>query len=92
MLQHFVSLAAGATTLPMPPELAGSSTGQQKRLSGEVDTTSLWQHQLQQLLKSAQQLQQQHEEGERSAAVQQQQEAAANSLLGSVSRMPCCRP
>jgi hypothetical protein len=87
MLQHFVSLAAGATTLPMPPELAGSSTGQQQRLSCEVDTTSLWQHQLQQLLKSAQQLQQQHEEGERSAAVLQQQEAAANSLLGSVSRM-----
>jgi hypothetical protein len=87
LLQQFGSLAARATTLPLPPELAGGSSSQQQQPSGEVDTASLWQHQLQQLLKSAQQLQQQHAEGGRSVAVLQQQEAAADSLLESVSRM-----
>lgn len=87
LLQQFGSLAAGAATLPQPPELAGSSSSSQQQPSGEVDTASLWQHQLQQLLESAQQLQQQRAEGGRSVAVLQQQEAAAERLLESVSRM-----
>lgn len=89
LLQQFGTLAAGASALPLPPELTGSSGDQQQQQQqfGEVDTASLWQHQLQQLLETAQQLQQQHAEGARSADALQQQQTAAEGVLESVSRM-----
>lgn len=87
LLQQFGSLAAAATKLPQPPALAGSAADAQQQLAGEVDTASLWQHQLQQLLESAQQLKQQAAAGSQSAETLQQQADAAGALLESVSRM-----
>lgn len=89
LLQQFSTLAATATQLPQPPAPAGSTADQQQQQlsAGEVDTASLWQHQLQQLLESAQHLKQQVAENSQSAETLQQQAGAAEGLLESVCRM-----